>query len=114
MPAIYQQGSSCPPADDWTQFSLIRIQNPTENDATDVDIRYYDENGNLTFEELNFSIDAGESFNRNTRVHCGDIPLGLSWTGSAVISSDIPLVAVVETQHTDANNWMASYNGVSR
>ena len=29
-----------------------------------------------------------------------------------LITSDRPLVAVVETLHTD--DWMASYNGISR
>ena len=57
LPAIYQRGPSCPAGNDWTQFSLIRIQNPGTTTASDVDIYYFNPDGSLRDSELNYSID---------------------------------------------------------
>lgn len=111
LPAIYQIGPSCPPGNDWVQFSLIRIQNPNTVDANDVDIYYFNPDGSLAFQELNFSIPAEKSMNRNTRVHCQDIQLGQNWTGSVYIASDQPVVAVAETLW--GGTKMNAYNGYS-
>ena len=116
LPAVYQKNTaytSCPSSEDqWDQYSILRIQNPTASNATDVDIYYYDQNGSLTFQELNLTIAAGKSLSRNTRNHCATIPLGGNWTGSVRIQSNQPLVAVAET--LKSGQWLASYNGINR
>lgn len=116
LPAVYQKNTaytSCPSNEEqWDQYSILRIQNPTASNATDVDIYYYDQNGSLTFQELNLTIVAGKSLSRNTRNHCATIPLGGNWTGSVRIQSNQPLVAVAET--LKSGQWMASYNSINR
>jgi len=109
LPAIYASSESCPPGSDWTKYSLIRIQNPTTTDAN-VDIYYFDRDGNQDFLE-SFTVQAEKSFNRNTRVHCADIPLGTNWEGSVYIDSDQPVVAVSETIW--GSTKMNAYNGYS-
>ncbi len=116
LPAIYQRNTdnvSCPndPNNDWIQYSLIRIQNPTGNNATDVDIYFYNLDGSTAYQELNLSIPAGKSLNRNTRVNCNTIPLGGNWTGSVYIKSNVDLVAVSETLVGGSD--MSAYNGYS-
>lgn len=116
LPAVYQKNTaytSCPSSEEqWDQYSILRIQNPTTSNATDVDIYYYDQNGSLTFQELNLTIVAGRSLSRNTRNHCAAIPLGGNWTGSVRIQSNQPLVAVAET--LKSGQWLASYNSINR
>ncbi|MEA3335221.1 MAG: hypothetical protein U9R25_04880 [Chloroflexota bacterium] len=117
LPAVYQKntdGVSCPddPNNDWQQFSLIRIQNPTNTNATDVDISYFNRNGTLALQELNNTINAEKSYNRNTRNHCAQIDLGGTWEGSVYISSNVDLVAVSETLW--GGTKMNSYNGFSK
>lgn len=116
LPAVYQRNTdnvSCPndPNNDWTQYSLIRIQNPTSSNASDVDIYYFNQDGSSAFQELNQSIQAGKSTNRNTRVNCSTIPLGGNWTGSMYIHSNVDLVAVTETLVGGSD--MSAYNGYS-
>jgi hypothetical protein len=115
LPAVYQkntQNVSCPSSDSaWTIFSLIRIQNPGTVNATNVDIYYYNSDGSTVFQELDRQVQAGKSYNRNTRVMCNEIPLGGNWTGSVYIRGDQPLVAVIENLWGNAE--MAAYNGYS-
>jgi hypothetical protein len=116
LPAVYQKNTaytSCPPSEEqWDQYSILRIQNPTTSNATDVDIYYYDQDGTLTFQESNLTIVAGRSLSRNTRNHCATIPLGGNWSGSVRIQSNQPLVAVAET--LKSGQWLASYNSINR
>lgn len=115
LPAVYQkntQNVSCPSSDSaWTTFSLIRIQNPGTVNANNVDIYYFNLDGSQAYQELDRTIQAGKSLNRNTRVNCNEIPLGGNWTGSIYIHSDQPLVAV--TENLWGNAEMAAYNGYS-
>lgn len=116
LPAVYQKNRdnvSCPndPDNDWTQFSLVRIQNPTNSNANDVDIYYFNQNGTQALVQPNNSVAAGKSLNKNTRVQCAEIGLGGNWTGSVYIKSDVPVVAVAETLWGGLK--MASYNGYS-
>jgi hypothetical protein len=115
LPAIYQrntQNVSCPNNDNaWTQFSLIRIQNPTNSNATDVDLSYFNRDGSIAFQEMNQQIPANKSINRNTRVNCSTIPLGGNWSGSLYIRSNVDLVAVSETLVGSSD--MSAYNGYS-
>ncbi len=116
LPGVYQKNTaytSCPSSENqWDQYSILRIQNPTTSNATDVDIYYYDQNGTLTFQESNLTIVAGRSLSRNTRNHCATISLGGNWTGSVRIQSNQPLVAVAET--LKSGQWLASYNSINR
>ena len=115
LPVVYQkntQNVSCPSSDSaWTIFSLLRIQNPGTVNATNVDIYYFNTDGSMAVQNLDQSIQAGKSINRNTRVNCSTIPLNGNWTGSVYIRSDQPLVAVVENLWGSAE--MAAYNGYS-
>lgn len=115
LPAVYQKNTantSCPASDSqWTQFSLIRIQNPTNNNANDVDIYYFNPNGTVALQQLNNTIQAGKSLNKNTRTQCSQITLGGNWTGSVYIKSDVPLVAVAENLW--GNTKAMGYNGYS-
>ena len=67
--------------------------------------------GSQAFQELDRTIQAGKSLNRNTRVNCSEIPLGGNWTGSIYVRSDQPLVAVIENLWGNAE--MAAYNSYS-
>jgi hypothetical protein len=114
LPAVYQKNTSnvsCPPTDTWTQFSLMRLQNPGTTNANDVDIYYFNQNGTLALQQLNNTIAAGKSINKNTLTQCSEITLGGNWTGSVYVKSDVPLVGVAE------NLWGATkamgYNGYS-
>lgn len=116
LPAIYQKnvdGVSCPsdPNNDWTQFSLIRIQNPTTTNATDVDIYFFNQDGTTALQQLNESVAAGKSLNLNTRNQCSTLTLGGSWSGSVYIKSNVPVVAVAETLWGALK--MNAYNGYS-
>lgn len=51
LPAAYKRGV-CDGGTNWTTFSIIRIQNPTTNNASDVNIYYYNRNGTLATWEL--------------------------------------------------------------
>ncbi len=106
LPAIYQIESG----GNWNQWSIIRIQNPGTTTANNVDIYFYDQAGNQTWQILDRTIADGSIYSHNTKND--NPPLGHNWTGSVLITSDQPLVAVVETLHTD--DWMTSYNGISR
>ena len=116
LPAIYQRNTdnvSCPndPNNDWQQYSLIRIQNPTGSNATDVDIYFYNLDGSTAYQQLNQQIQGGKSMNLNTRVNCSTINLGGNWTGSVYIKSNVDLVAVDETLVGGSD--MSAYNGYS-
>ena len=119
VPVVYKRGT-CDGGFNWQRFSIVRIQNPTANTASDVDIRYYNANGTVAAEELNFSIAAGKGLTRHTRVDCSSLSgLGNNWEGSMVISSDQPLVAISEWYQNAFNNpaygpsTAAGYNAYS-
>ena len=121
LPLVYKVGTCNPPNGlEWRRFTIFRIQNPTNNNATDVDIYYYNRNGTLAHQELNRSIAAGTALTRHTRADCSDLaPLGNNWEGSVYITSNQPLVAVSEA-YTNAfmnpaygASWSTGYNGYS-
>lgn len=119
IPAAYKRGV-CDGGFNWQRFSIIRIQNPTTNNATDVDIYYYNRNGTLAASELNRTINAGQALTRHTRVDCSSLAgLGNNWEGSVYVQANQPLVAVAETYQNAFNNpsygasWAAGYNGYS-
>ncbi len=119
LPAVYKQGV-CDGGLNWQNFSIIRIQNPTNNNATDVDIYYYNPNGTLAAQELNQTINAGKALTRHTRVDCTALgALGNNWQGSVYVTSNQPLVAVAESYVNAFNNpaygpsWASGYNGYS-
>lgn len=118
LPTAYQintAGQSCAADNQWRTYSLIRIQNPTGTNASDVDIYYFNRDGSQRAAELNNQVQAGKSYNRNTRVHCAQIGLGGSWSGSVYIRADQPLVAVIENLAGDGASTikMDAYNGYS-
>lgn len=123
LPSIYKRGtcdSAANPGFNWQRFSIIRIQNPTNNNATDVDIYYYNRNGTLATSELNRTINAGQALTRHTRVDCGSLgALGNNWEGSMYITSNQPLVAVSEWYQNAFSNpafgpsYSAGYNAYS-
>jgi hypothetical protein len=121
LPLVYKVGVCNPPNGlEWRRFSIFRIQNPTTNNANDVDIYYYNRNGTLAHQELNRSIAAGAALTRHTRADCSDLaPLGENWEGSVYISSDRPLVVVSEAYVNAFVNpaygasWSTGYNGYS-
>ena len=117
LPAVYKKGV-CDGGFNWPKFSIIRIQNPTTNNATNVDIYYYNLDGSLAVQELDRAIAAGTALTRHTRVDCTALAgLGNDWTGSVYISSDQPLVAVAKSYTnaftTASPSWAAGYNGYS-
>ena len=119
LPAVYKKGV-CDGGFSWQKFSIIRIQNPTANNANNVDIYYYNPDGTLAAQELDRTIAAGTALTRHTRVDCTALAgLGNDWTGSVYISSDQPLVAVAESYTNAFNNpsygasWAAGYNAYS-
>lgn len=119
VPTVYKRGV-CDGGLNWRQFSIVRLQNPTTNNATDVDIYYYNRNGTLAAQELNQNIPAGAALTRHTRADCTALAaLGNDWEGSMYISSNQPLVAVAEAYYNAFNNpsygasWAAGYNGYS-
>jgi hypothetical protein len=121
LPLAYKIGVCDPPNGlDWQRFTIFRIQNPTANNATDVDIYYYNRNGTLAAQELNRSIPAGTALTRHTRANCSDLAaLGNNWEGSVYISSDRPLVVTAESYANAFLNpaygpsWATGYNGYS-
>lgn len=123
LPSLYKRGtceSASNPGFNWQRFSIIRIQNPTANNATDVDIYYYNRNGTLAAQELNRTIAAGQALTRHTRVDCGNLgALGSNWEGSMYITSNQPLVAVSEWYQNAFSNpsygpsYSAGYNAYS-
>lgn len=120
LPLVYKVGTCNPPNGlDWKTFSIFRIQNPTANNATNVDIYYYNRNGTLAFQELDRTINAGTALTRHTRVDCSDLAaLGDNWEGSVYISSDRPMVVTVESYNDAFVNqpepsWSTGYNGYS-
>lgn len=119
VPAVYKRGT-CDGGFNWQRFSIIRIQNPTTNNATDVDITYYNPNGTVAAQELNQSINAGQALTRHTRVDCTALAgLGNNWEGSVFVSSNQPLVAVSEWYQNAFSNaaygpsYAAGYNAYS-
>jgi hypothetical protein len=119
LPTIYKRGV-CDGGFNWQRFSIIRIQNPTNNNATDVDIYYYNRNGTLAAQELNRNIPAGQALTRHTRVDCSSLSaLGENWEGSMYITSNQPLVAVSEWYQNAFSNpsfgpsYAAGYNAYS-
>jgi hypothetical protein len=116
LAGIYQKNTeniSCPvnPNQAWTQYSLIRIQNPSGANANDVDVYFYDRDGNTDEVVENLTIEAGKSTNLNTRVNCADIDLGGNWEGSVYITADQPVVAIAQTLW--GGTKMNEYNGYS-
>jgi len=119
LPTVYKRGV-CDGGFNWQRFSIIRIQNPTANNATDVDIYYYNRNGTLAHQELNRSVPADQALTRHTRVDCSALSaLGDNWEGSMYITSNQPLVAVSEWYQNAFSNpslgpsYSAGYNAYS-
>jgi hypothetical protein len=119
VPTAYKVGT-CDGGFNWQKLSIVRIQNPTTNNASNVSIAYYNRNGVLAFQETGLSIPAGQSLSRNTRVNCSQLAaLGNNWEGSIFISSNQPLVATAETYQNAFGNpaygasWAAGYNAYS-
>lgn len=119
IPAVYKTGA-CDGGFNWQKLSIIRIQNPTSSNATNVSIAYYDRNGSLRYQETGLSIPAGDGLSRNTRNNCSSLgALGNNWEGSVRISSNQPLVAVAETYNNPFGNaaygpsWAGGYNAYS-
>ena len=121
LPTAYKIGTCNPPNGlEWRRFTIFRIQNPTTNNANDVDIYYYNRNGTLAAQEVNRSIPAGTALTRHTRANCSDLAaLGNNWEGSVYISSDRPLVVTAESYANAFLNpaygpsWATGYNGYS-
>jgi hypothetical protein len=121
LPVVYKIGvCDLPNGLDWRRFTIFRIQNPTANNATDVDIYYYNRNGTLAAQELNRSIPAGTALTRHMRANCNDLAaLGDNWEGSVYISADRPLVVTAESYANAFLNpaygpsWATGYNGYS-
>ncbi|MCA9869959.1 MAG: hypothetical protein KDI03_01450 [Anaerolineae bacterium] len=116
LPAVYQKNSanqSCPPnSSQWQVYSLLRVQNPNNSNASGVTISYFNLDGSLKYQETGVSIPAGQPVFRNTRNNCSSIPLGGNWTGSIYVQSPSqPLVTVLENLWGSAE--MAAYNGYS-
>lgn len=99
LPLVYKIGTWNPPSGlDWKTFSIFRIQNPTANNATNVDIYYYNRNGTVAFQELDRTINAGTALTRHTRANCSDLAaLGNNWEGSVFIVPTAPVVTVEST-----------------
>lgn len=118
VPAVYKVGT-CDGGFNWQKLSIIRIQNPTATNASNVSIVYYNRNGTVAFQEPGLNIPGGQSLSRNTRTNCSSLSaLGNNWEGSIFVSSDQPLVAVAETYFNpfgsvSGPNWAAGYNAYS-
>jgi hypothetical protein len=124
LPSLYKMGtcaSAADPGQNWRKFSIVRIQNPTTNNASNVTISYYNRNGTLAHQETGLNIAAGGGLSRNTRNNCGTLTaLGNNWEGSMYVSSNQPLVAVAETYYNlwlqpayGNARWAAGYNAYS-
>ncbi len=106
LPEVYQIGGA---GNNRTQWSLIRIQNVT-NQTANVEVKFVNRDG-TTATTRNLTIGGEKSSNFNLR---GDdqVNLGGNWTGAVYITSNQQLVAVVE------NLWglqrLAAYNSYSR
>lgn len=119
IPSAYKIGT-CDGGFNWRKLSIIRLQNPTSSNASNVSIAYYDRNGTLKYQETGLSIPAGASLSRNTRVNCSALSaLGDNWEGSVYVSSNQPLVAVAETYYNAFGiasygpSWAGGYNAYS-
>lgn len=91
------------------QWSLIRIQNVTTQTAN-VEVKFVNRDG-TTAATRNLTINGEKSSNFNLRTN-DQVNLGGNWSGAVYITSNQPLVAVVE------NLWglqrLAAYNSYSR
>lgn len=110
LPAAYQIGTTCPPGDGWSAFSIFGVQNPGTTAANDVDIYFYDRNGSQRFVLQNQSIPGGKAKRVHTRLDCGTLNLGLNWSGSIYVKADVPVVAVIENHFWGTQNDMMAYN----
>lgn len=120
VPSVYKVGTCEPGGFNWQKLSIIRIQNPTSSNASNVSISYYNRNGSLAYQETGLSIPAGGGLSRNTRNNCSTLTaLGNDWEGSVFVSSNQPLVAVAETYYNAFGNaaygasWAGGYNAYS-
>jgi hypothetical protein len=91
------------------QWTLLRLQNVTASDATDVDIYFYDRDGSLVDSALNQSIPANQSLGLNFKSSSG---LGSDFVGTSYVTSDQNLVGVMDVLW--GSKQLASYNAVSR
>lgn len=119
LPSVYKIGT-CDGGFNWQKLSIIRIQNPTTTNASNVSIAYYNRNGTLAYQETGLSIAAGAGLSRNTRTNCSSLgALGNNWEGGVLVSSNQPLVAVAETYYNPFSvasygaSWAAGYNAYS-
>lgn len=102
LPEVYQIGGA---GNARMQWSLIRIQNVTIERAN-VEVKFVNRDGTIAAIR-NLTINGEKSFNFNLRAD-DQINLGGNWTGAVYVTSNQPLVAVVE------NLWglqrLAAYN----
>jgi hypothetical protein len=120
LPSIYKRGV-CDGGFNWQRFSIIRIQNPTAANATDVDVYFYNRDGTVGASLLDRNIPAGRALTVHTRTDCSLLAgLGNNWEGGVYVASNQPLVAVAETYNNafvvpspSAGGWAAGYNSTS-
>lgn len=105
FPAAYRIYSGSKPV----QWTLMRLQNVTASDASDVDIYFYDRGGNLVSSSLDQSILANQSLGLNFKTLSG---LGKNFVGAIYVTSDQDLVGVMDILW--GSTQLASYNAVSQ
>jgi hypothetical protein len=104
-PAVYQKKVG----NLWERNTLIRLQNTSASTAT-FNVYFYDRTGALTHSEMGQTVAGEKVWKYNTKVH--NPPLGYNWEGSVYISSDQPMVAVVENLF--GKEWQAAFNAISK
>jgi hypothetical protein len=109
LASVHRVGSG----DNFTLWSLLRIQNVTTSDANGVVVKFLNRDGTeVAAARQTINIGAGKSSNFNLRYTAALAVLGSDFNGTVQITSPQPLAAVVE------NLWnlsqMASYNGYSK
>jgi hypothetical protein len=105
FPAAYRIYSGSKPQ----QWTLLRLQNVTGSDATDVDIHFYDRDGNEVSNILDQTILANQSLGLNFKTQTS---LGSDFVGSIYVTSDQDLVGAMDILW--GNDQLASYNAVSQ
>jgi len=104
-PAVYQKKVG----NLWERNTLIRLQNTSASTAT-FNVYFYDRTGALTHSEMGQTVAGEKVWKYNTKVN--NPPLGYNWEGSVYISSDQPMVAVVENLF--GKEWQGAYNAISK
>jgi hypothetical protein len=105
--------------DPGTSVTNIVVQNtsPTLSDPTgataSIQVEYYDTSGNLDYTRAPFNLDAKSVAEIKTQ---DETVLGDGWQGSAVMSSDQSIAAIVSVKNTEVSgapdkNTQGAYNG---